>query len=276
MFKRKKSILLNELSKNLKKNKDEHLPPFEKREKVHSLLLLVTIISRNQGAYFTDTFSKHGASLSISMFAHSMPPADIISFLGNESTTKKDLVLTIVRKDEVKEYLDIIKKRFSISKASKGIAFTLPVSSVSGIVVYKYLSDYNKEERTMSKEENKEEIIQNKENDFELIMAIVNKGLTDLVMEAARKKGARGGTISVARGTGNSELAKYYGVVIQPEKEIVYIVVKKEIKDDVMKAIYDEAGLDSKGQGIIISLPISDTVGLEKEVENTSVADNKE
>ena len=266
----------NELSKNLKKNKDEHLPPFEKREKVHSLLLLVTIVSRNQGAYFTDTFSKHGASLSISMFAHSMPPADIISLLGNESTTKKDLVLTIVRKNEVKEYLDIIKKRFSISKASKGIAFTLPVSSVSGIVVYKYLSDYNKEERTMSKEENKEEIIQNKENDFELIMAIVNKGLTDLVMEAARKKGARGGTISVARGTGNSELAKYYGVVIQPEKEIVYIVVRKDIKDDVMKAIYDEAGLDSKGQGIIISLPISDTVGLEKEVENTSVTDNKE
>lgn len=276
MFRRKKSILLNELSKNLKKNKDEHLPPFEKREKVHSLLLFVTIVSRNQGAYFTDTFSKHGASLSISMFAHSMPPADIISLLGNESTTKKDLVLTIVRKNEVKEYLDIIKKRFSISKASKGIAFTLPVSSVSGIVVYKYLSDYNKEERTMSKEENKEEIIQNKENDFELIMAIVNKGLTDLVMEAARKKGARGGTISVARGTGNSELAKYYGVVIQPEKEIVYIVVRKDIKDDVMKAIYDEAGLDSKGQGIIISLPISDTVGLEKEVENTSVTDNKE
>ena len=102
-------------------------------------------------------------------------------------------------------------------------------------------------------------------NQHELIMAIVNKGLTDLVMEAARKKGAKGGTISVARGTGNPELAKHYGVLIQPEKEIVFIVVKKEIKDEVMKAIYDDAGISSKGNGIIISLPITKTAGLESE-----------
>lgn len=107
----------------------------------------------------------------------------------------------------------------------------------------------------------------NNEIQYELVMAIVNKGMTDLVMEAARKKGARGGTISVARGTGNSELAKEYGVVIQPEKEIVYIVVDKNIKDDVMKAIYDDAGLNTKGQGIVISLPITHTVGLKTQRE---------
>lgn len=110
-------------------------------------------------------------------------------------------------------------------------------------------------------------------NQHELIMAIVNKGLTDLVMEAARKKGARGGTISVARGTGNPELAKYYGIVIQPEKEIVFIVVKKDIKDEVMKAIYDDAGISSKGNGIIISLPISKTAGLESE-DNEDIENN--
>lgn len=110
-------------------------------------------------------------------------------------------------------------------------------------------------------------------NQHELIMAIVNKGLTDLVMEAARKKGARGGTISVARGTGNPELAKYYGIVIQPEKEIVFIVVKKDIKDEVMKAIYDDAGISSKGNGIIISLPITKTAGLESE-DNEDIENN--
>lgn len=261
MFKKK----FKEISKHIKK-KDEHLPPFDQREKVYPLLLLVTIVSRNQGSYYTDIFSKHGAALSTTLFAHSMPPIDIMTLLGSESTTRKDMVFTIIRKNDLKDYFDIIDKRFKVSKASKGIAFTIPLSSVSSIVTYKYLADYNKEERTMNK--NEEDNIQEEdktEYKYELIMAIVNKGLTDLVMEAARKKGARGGTISVARGTGNSEMAKYYGVVIQPEKEIVYIVVKKEIKDDVMKAIYDEAGLDSKGQGIIISLPISDTKGMERE-----------
>lgn len=97
---------------------------------------------------------------------------------------------------------------------------------------------------------------------YELILAIVNKGTTDLVMTAANHAGATGGTVSVARGTGNPDLAKFYGVVIQPEKEMVFIVVDRKIKDQVMKQIYEEAGLSTKGRGIIISLPITATAGL--------------
>lgn len=96
----------------------------------------------------------------------------------------------------------------------------------------------------------------------ELIVVIVNKGSTDLVMNAANQAGGRGGTISVARGTGNPEMAKFYGIAIQPEKEIVFIVVDAAIKDKVMKKIYDDAGIGTQGQGIIISLPITDAVGL--------------
>lgn len=105
--------------------------------------------------------------------------------------------------------------------------------------------------------------LENKEQ-FELILVIVNKGTTDLVMSAAWKAGSTGGTISVARGTANPEMTKFYGINIQPEKEVVFIVVPLSIKDKVMKQIYDDAGLSSKGQGIIISLPINDTVGLSK------------
>ncbi len=104
--------------------------------------------------------------------------------------------------------------------------------------------------------------MENKETKYELILAIVNKGSTDLVMNAANAAGGRGGTISVARGTGNPELAKFYGIAIQPEKEIVFIVVDRTIKDAVMKKIYDDAGIGTQGQGIIVSLPITDAVGL--------------
>ena len=101
------------------------------------------------------------------------------------------------------------------------------------------------------------------ESTYTLIVSIVNKGTTDLVMNAARKAKATGGTITVARGTGNPELAQFYGLAIQPEKEIVFVVAKEEIKDDVMKAIYDEAGLDTPGRGIVFSLPVTDAVGLD-------------
>ncbi|MFA6861999.1 MAG: P-II family nitrogen regulator [Bacilli bacterium] len=95
-----------------------------------------------------------------------------------------------------------------------------------------------------------------------LIVTIVNKGSTDLVMNAARKAGGKGGTITIARGTGNPDLAKFYGLAIQPEKEMVFIVVDDTIKDKVMKQIYDEAGISTQGQGISFSVPITDAIGL--------------
>lgn len=103
----------------------------------------------------------------------------------------------------------------------------------------------------------------NEDKKYSLLIVVINKGSTDLVMNAARKAGSTGGTIAVARGTGNPDVAKFYGIAIQPEKEMVFIVVDANIKDKVMKQIYDEAGLESVGQGIIFSLPISDAVGFD-------------
>ncbi len=102
---------------------------------------------------------------------------------------------------------------------------------------------------------------QNNKN-YELIVAIVNKGFTDLVMDAAKEKGARGGTTFNARGTGNKHLEEFFGIAIQPEKEFVLILVPSDIKDDVLLAIYKAVGLETKGNGIAFSLKVEDVVGI--------------
>jgi len=94
----------------------------------------------------------------------------------------------------------------------------------------------------------------------ELLCCVINNGYSDLVMLAAKKKGAQGGTIFHARGTGAADAEKFFGIKISPEKEVVMIVVDAEQKDEIISAIYDEAGLDTKGQGIIFSLPVDDFV----------------
>ena len=94
------------------------------------------------------------------------------------------------------------------------------------------------------------------------IFCIVNRGFTDLVMNAARKVGAGGGTVIHGRGTGNKQREKFYGIAVSPEKEIVVIVVKKEIVDKGLLAINAEAGLESPGQGIAFALPVSDYLGI--------------
>jgi len=100
-----------------------------------------------------------------------------------------------------------------------------------------------------------------KENKNELIFCIINNGFAELVMDAAKSAGATGGTIFHGRGTGNADIEKFFGISVSPEKEIVLIVVPLDIKDKVVSAIYKEAGLDTKGQGVVLTLPVDDFVG---------------
>ena len=84
----------------------------------------------------------------------------------------------------------------------------------------------------------------------EAIFCIVNSGYSEAVMDAAKKFGARGGTVLNARGTAGKEAEKFFGISVQAEKEIVMIVVPKANKDDILHALYKEVGLDTAGQGI--------------------------
>ena len=96
----------------------------------------------------------------------------------------------------------------------------------------------------------------------EVIMCIVNSGFSEAVMEAAREFGARGGTVIRARGTANAEAERIFNIAIQPEKEIVMILVDTKIKDDILHALYKAVGLKTPGQGIAFSMPVDDVVGL--------------
>ena len=98
--------------------------------------------------------------------------------------------------------------------------------------------------------------------DYEVILCIVNAGYSELVMDAAKEVGARGGTVMHAKGTANKEAEQFFNISIQPDKEVVMILVPKEIKDDVLHAIYKNAGLKSEGSGIAFSMPVNKVVGL--------------
>ena len=97
------------------------------------------------------------------------------------------------------------------------------------------------------------------DNKYELIVCIVNAGFSQNVAEAATKAGARGGSVIKGRGTANPEAEEFFNISIQPNKEVVFILVTADIKDAVMRSIYKESGLSTNGQGIAFSLPVSRT-----------------
>ena len=101
-----------------------------------------------------------------------------------------------------------------------------------------------------------------KTNNYEVIFAIVNSGYAQDVMDIARELGVRGGTILNARGVVKADAAAFFGIPLHEEKEILMMVVEREIRDAVLNAIYREMGMAKKAQGIAFSLPVSDAAGL--------------
>ena len=106
-------------------------------------------------------------------------------------------------------------------------------------------------------------------DNHEVIFAIVNSGYAEEVMDVARENGARGGTILNARGVAGEEAAAFFGITLHAEKEILMIVVEKNLRDGILNAIYKQMGMGKKAQGIAFSLPVSDVAGLVKTPDPT-------
>ena len=91
---------------------------------------------------------EEGVSLSLVQYGYSNPPQEIIALLGSEST-KKDIIISVVRSEDINKLKETVQQRFNISKAAKGIAFACPIDSVSGISIYRFLAD---QDRTIREE----------------------------------------------------------------------------------------------------------------------------
>lgn len=108
---------------------------------------------------------------------------------------------------------------------------------------------------------------------YVLTVTVVNRGFADQVIDAAREAGARGGTIIYSRGTGVHEMEKFLNISIQPEKELILIVVKKSEAKEVTSAIIKASGLKTEGRGISFSLPVTDLVGISSQLDEDEVVE---
>lgn len=97
---------------------------------------------------------------------------------------------------------------------------------------------------------------------FQLIVTIVSQGHASHVVEAAKAAGARGGTILRGRGSGVHESGRFFGVPIEPEKELVLVLVPRSLTDTIMDAIVRDGKLDQPGKGIAFVLDVPRVAGI--------------
>lgn len=107
---------------------------------------------------------------------------------------------------------------------------------------------------------------------FDLIVTIVNKGFSDYVVDTARSAGASGATIINGRGVGVHENDKFFGINIQPEKEVILILADKKEREKIMKEISLQAHLHEPGKGLCFSLPVNNIEGINFLIEKNKIA----
>ena len=181
--------------------------------------------------------------------------AVVFTKLTNGTATDGTLNCLGLEKTEKIMFEGLINE-LDISSAGNGIAFFMPVDGIGGGTAKKYLIGEAPVIKREEEEENMEE-----RSKLVLIIIVADKGTTDLVMDAARGAGASGGTVVRAKGTG-AEIAKFFGISITEEKEMVYIVSKRESRDDIMRAVMEKAGWDTPAHGVAFSLPVDSVVGI--------------
>lgn len=233
-----------------------------------SLNMLITIVDRGKGDGVAQLLRQEGVLIHHIALGHGTAHKGLLALLGLKDTAK-DVVFSFIRSGVARRAMRKLSYALEIDLPGRGIAFTIPVGSICGSQAMHYLMG---EEMPASHDEGgntmEQEQIKN-----ELIVAIVNRGYTDLVMEAALPAGARGGTVLHARGAGTEEASQFFGITIQPEKEMVLILVQHDHKIPVMQAITRGAGLNTEGHGIVFSLPVTDVMGIARIMEDTTEED---
>lgn len=184
--------------------------------------------------------------------------SEFMSLLGLNSIDKS-IVFCLEPDFRIKRTLSLLSERLQLRKPGKGIAFVSPLTGLNNSVVQMVLKNI---EIDRKEEEGKVDNNCKSSSKYDLIMAVVNQGYVDEVMNAARAAGARGGTVLHGRKIDVDEDAKFFGIAAQLEKDIVAILTTTEQKHEIMRSITKACGLSSEARGMIFSLPVDDIEGL--------------
>jgi nitrogen regulatory protein PII len=160
---------------------------------------------------------------------------------------RKEVVLMVCEESVGRSALDEIDRVVHFSRPKHGVAFTMPVGAFIGAGSYDY--QFNVENR-------------GEDGVYRAVFVVVDKGKGEIVMDAAREAGARGGTIVNARGSGIHETSTFLNMEIEPEKEIVLMLTPAEQTGGIVQAVRQELKIDQPGNGIIFVQDVSETYGI--------------
>ena len=112
------------------------------------LKLLVTVVDKGKSDFYVDLLHTMEANLQLKLNAQGTAGSEMLHYLGLEEN-EKCVLFSIIREDRAGEIMQTLKEKFETVRGGKGIAYTIPLSSVAGVAIYQFLSNNR---RTVGKE----------------------------------------------------------------------------------------------------------------------------
>lgn len=211
------------------------------------MIKLLVMIYNNEKK-LKNILKKYKLNFNVMTYGSGTASLSLLTYFGLDKV-KKSLYFSLIPSSIEEKVLQELETKLNLKQIGEGIGFTISLTSSN-----KFIKDILDKEGDMMK--NKDE--------YELIITIVKEGYSDLVMQAAKKEKATGGTVIYGRSLGSSRTI-LANLTIEPEKDIVLNIVPKEIKKQVMESINKETGVKTEARGLIMSIPIDNVIGLHEE-----------
>ena len=104
------------------------------------LKILITIVERAKADFYLDTLEGYEVNLQTVIYGKGTAPSEMLQYLGL-SEGRKAVIISIVQEEKIKKIFADYEDKYFKTKNGKGIAFTIPISSVIGVIIYQFLSN---------------------------------------------------------------------------------------------------------------------------------------
>jgi hypothetical protein len=112
----------------------------EKNVVSNRLELMITIVNRSKSDYYIDLIQSMEVNMQLAVPAKGTASKEIMNLLGL-ADNDKTVIFSVIREDMAKLALETIEEKFRTIRNGKGIAYTVPLSSVIGVSLYGFLSN---------------------------------------------------------------------------------------------------------------------------------------
>jgi len=109
----------------------------EEKLKLHMLFI---IVDRKKGSKITDLLDDRGLHFHLIFLGRGTANNEILEYLGL-GETEKDIVVSVIREELIDDIFEDLKNKIRIETPAKGVAFTVPVSSIGGLNTFKKFTE---------------------------------------------------------------------------------------------------------------------------------------